>query len=212
MPTPSSATGGPPARKKLRLDESQSSTIDLKDEHYHITLLLEFLYTHRYTTDTNGEAVWFEHAHSVPRAHLSLYVLGDKYDIPMLRCYAINRFRDHLAQGLTVIKTLYCVPFVYFDVPETGGSLRSLVVQKLLGRTVEIAKEPLTKKLMLGHIHAIEKFREDIFQGLLEKSHEPDGVYVRNIRDPALPEAFEEAPVATVVASQGIHGIPKGII
>lgn len=87
----------------------------------------------------------------------------------MLRCYAINRFRDHLAQDLPVTKTLICVPFVYFVVPETGRSLRDLVVQKLLEQTVEIDTEPLTKKLMLRHIHAIEKFREDIFQGLLGK-------------------------------------------
>lgn len=131
---------------------------------------MDFLYTQSYKTENDSkEVASFSHPKNIFVAHVSLYALGDKYQIPALCTFSANQFHWLISSEPRVFQLLMCVPLIYSSTPETDRRLRDLVVAELTHRSNDIAAEPGSNKVMLEHVNDIPQFRQDVVQGLLKR-------------------------------------------
>ncbi|KAL9598110.1 MAG: hypothetical protein Q9179_004035 [Wetmoreana sp. 5 TL-2023] len=128
--------------------ESSASKIELpEDDPYLIGLMLEFLYTQTYTPDDKASCnrVDPEDPKYIPKVHISLYALGDKYAIPALCHEAVKQLRARFKSN-----------------PNAAETLANLAVKQLARHSTVILVDRKLKKLMLKLVHDVQELREDI--------------------------------------------------
>ncbi|KAL9008820.1 MAG: hypothetical protein Q9173_006097 [Seirophora scorigena] len=153
--------------------ESQSSRIELVDDQAcHVSLMLDFLYTQIYPgrdAFTFSELFDVYGPRFVLRTHVSLYVLGDKYGIPMLCTHAAASFAER-AESANTADFLKCIPLIYSSVPDSSSDpLRKVVVAEITSRAYNITTSEELANAVRELLHSIEGFREDVCFGLLQK-------------------------------------------
>lgn len=132
--------------------------------------MLEFLYTHKY----NGilpasKNSLYGPSQTVAMTHISLYALGDKYDIPTLCQYSAQKFRGQTVAELSGREILGCVPLIYSSTPSSNRTLRDLAVPIIVGTTGTMNRGSPIWNAMMQHADEIKEFREDLILGLIKK-------------------------------------------
>lgn len=91
---------------------------------------MEFLYTQEISLTINDDKLSIFDADNEFRYYsktlVSLYALGDKYDIPTLCTYVVELFERDIRVGDVVEKLLHCVPEIYSLVPDHDRTLREM--------------------------------------------------------------------------------------
>ncbi|KAL8727784.1 MAG: hypothetical protein Q9181_005584 [Wetmoreana brouardii] len=157
--------------KRSSIQESNASKIELsEDDPYLFSLLLEFLYTQTYTPDNSASSkrVDAEDPKSIPKVHISLYALGDKYAIPALCHEAVNQLRARFKSNPNAAEALRCVPWMYENATANDSSLRDLAIKQLALHSTAILEDRKLTELMLKLVHEVQELREDIALGFLE--------------------------------------------
>ncbi|KAI4115276.1 MAG: hypothetical protein LQ345_004090 [Seirophora villosa] len=99
--------------------------------------------------------------------HVSMYVLGDKYDIPMLCTHAAATFAECAESAMTE-DFLSCVSLIYARVPDSSSDpLRKVVVAEITSRAYDIMTSEELADTVRELLHSIEGFREDVCFALL---------------------------------------------
>ncbi|KAL8927009.1 MAG: hypothetical protein Q9208_002554 [Pyrenodesmia sp. 3 TL-2023] len=145
--------------------ESQTSTIHLPDDDpLYLSLMLEFFYTKKYSVDRHFD---LEHAMDRVTAHIALYTLGDKYEIPALCRFSADEFKtgQSIPQTVSLLET---VPLIYTRTSEICP-LRDAVVYELIDRQELLDASSEAYTLMHQHLREIDEFREDIFRELIRE-------------------------------------------
>ncbi|KAL8959986.1 MAG: hypothetical protein Q9193_003239 [Seirophora villosa] len=151
--------------------ETQTSRIELvDDEAHHVSLMLKFLYAQRYP-DRDGfpsSELFDEFGPQLfLKTYVSLYVLGDKYGIPMLCTYVAASFAERAESAITA-DFLKCVPLIYSSVPDSSSHpLRTVVVAEITSRASDITTSEELADAVRELLHSIEGFREDVCFALL---------------------------------------------
>ncbi|KAL8897870.1 MAG: hypothetical protein Q9207_006982 [Kuettlingeria erythrocarpa] len=143
-----------------------STTSMSDDDPYHVSLMLEFLYTREYTL-RYWPRIDVGDPKDVPTTYMSLHTLGDKYEIPALCRFSATKLRDHAAAYLTTPQLLETVPVIYTITPGSC-SLRDAVVHELMNRRE--LQDPTSDNytLMHSYLREIGGFREDVFRELMK--------------------------------------------
>ncbi len=128
--------------------------------------MLEFLYTNEYTI-RYWPKVDFDDPKDVTRTHMSLYTLGDKYEIPALCRFSTTKMKGYATNCLTTLQLLNTVPIIYTITPRSC-SLRDAVIHELMDR--EKLQDPSSDAYTLMHSYLceIDGFREDMFRELMK--------------------------------------------
>lgn len=141
-----------------------------EDNPAHIALMLDFLYYQGYDLGGFLSNSHNQHPNEMPRFHVSLFALGDKYAIPALRAYAEGRFCEHFdrnaLQSGAMTEILQCVPSIYEMIGGQAFTIRTYVVQQVSRHSKELLKDE-NKKVMLVLMDSIRGFREDVCLALL---------------------------------------------
>ena len=128
--------------------------------------MLEFLYHQTYTTeDTDDTMSDQSNPKYVPGAHIALYALGDKYEIPDLCNLAADRFAQILG-SLSSTNLPQCVSAIYSTTPAQNRALRDPIILAIVCRSGAQTNQWYCKTL-LDRCHEIEQFRDDLILGLL---------------------------------------------
>ncbi|KAI4176237.1 MAG: hypothetical protein LQ348_006027 [Seirophora lacunosa] len=152
--------------------ESFTSKIDLPDEDpYHVFLLLEFLYRQTYTESVHpdDDRVDFEDPRYLPKIHLHLFELGDKYDVAGLsRCAAVGfgKALDHVD-----LQDLFsCVRLIYVRESNVTQPLRGKIARRFASRFADIASNEQYRNRLVELVHENEVFREELLLAQLDKN------------------------------------------
>ncbi|KAL8690276.1 MAG: hypothetical protein Q9218_004242 [Villophora microphyllina] len=101
--------------------------------------------------------------------HISLYALGDKYDIPTLCSHAFEQFdkllRPH-KKNLTLL--LQLVPYIYESTSSNHSDMRNFAIKHIVLQSKGIFEDEDYKDTFLDLVGYVEGFRDDICLGFLK--------------------------------------------
>lgn len=140
------------------------------DDPDHIKLMLEILYTQCYSLikhDLSPQSTP-EYRRSIPETHISLYVIGDKYDISMLCKHATNRLQSMLNSTSELMDVLAFIPLLYNTLPKHNRTLRTLVIQAIFELRTEKDWDESTENAFLENMDEHKGFRDDIALAFLK--------------------------------------------
>ena len=128
--------------------------------------MLDFFYSQTYAIEDTFQALFdYNYPRYALTTHITLYALGDKYEIPHLSEYAAFRSGERCRKA-DVCGLLRCLPLVYTSTPETDRTLRDLVIEEMISRSTHITGSPETTKHILDLINEHEQIRQDLCLGL----------------------------------------------
>ncbi|KAL9022026.1 MAG: hypothetical protein Q9185_000767 [Variospora sp. 1 TL-2023] len=159
--------------------ECLTSKVELPDDDpYHIFLLLEFLYGQAYFmwNDTRN-GLDFDDPRYLPRIHIHLYELGDKYHIPEL-CRVAASCLGSTLHWTNPQQLLSCVQLIYQRECNVAQVLRGEIISQIISRSADIVEDEEQKERLVKLVHENEHFREELFRAQLHdlaKTQDPTG-------------------------------------
>jgi len=128
-----------------------------------IRVFVRFLYSGSY--DFNGAAA---KCHETA-FHVSMYALGDKYDIPHLKAFAKTKLAPALDSACTGHKALLgAIKLIHENTPETDRKIREIVVRSVRARLRDIVKDATAKNQLTELFQTTPEFGIDILKDFTE--------------------------------------------
>lgn len=125
-----------------------------------IRKMVHFLYSGFYGTSMRGEEKYGPV--SGLQVHARMFALGDKYDIPALREFAVTKFATRLRGFSTHLDVLECVSDVYQLTPPSVIHLRDLLSKETRVRLERYLKYAGSREAFESIIAEVPEFATDV--------------------------------------------------
>lgn len=116
------------------MQESITGTVDLaEDDPIAVEVLLKHVYGFEYKAPEQGEEVDERHqAHSAMEFHVKAYAIGEKYEAPALKKFALSEFDKLVMKNSADRSFLKVVAAIYHSSPAEDRGLRDLAVDAVV--------------------------------------------------------------------------------